>query len=151
MFMNQSKKTLRCLPWLIAIFIALPIWAALWLLNKPRLEPAWPIHAPATFLLLILIYPFLEELVFRGLIQGELMHKQTFRRSYAGISRANMLTSLLFAAAHIYAHPFSMAMLVVGPSLIFGYFRDRFDGWLLPSILLHIYYNLGYFLIFSPL
>ena len=89
--------------------------------------------------------------MFRGLIQGELMQKQTFRHSYAGISRANMLTSLLFAAAHLYAHPFTMAMLVFVPSLIFGYFRDRFDGWLLPPILLHTYYNLGYFLIFKPM
>jgi len=151
MFVNRSEKQLLCAPWLIAILIPLPAWAALWFLNHLQSDITWPIHAPVTFLLLILIYPVLEEIVFRGVVQGELMRKPIFKASYAGITYANILTSLLFAITHLYSHPFVMAMLVFLPSLIFGYFRDRFDGWLLPSMLLHIYYNLGYFLIFNPL
>ncbi|MBU1192755.1 MAG: hypothetical protein KKA36_09395 [Gammaproteobacteria bacterium] len=37
---------------------------------------------------------------------------------------------------------------VIVPSLIFGHFRDRF-GTLHAPIMLHIYYNLGYFWIFA--
>ncbi len=151
MFVNRSEKPLLCAPWLIAMLMPLPVWGALWFLSHPQPDIAWPIHAPVTFLLLVLIYPVLEEVVFRGFVQGKLLRKTMFKPLYAGITYANIFTSLLFAMTHLYAHPFIMTMLVFPPSLIFGYFRDRFDGWLLPSILLHIYYNLGYFLIFKPL
>jgi len=67
------------------------------------------------------------------------------------VTGANGLTSILFVAAHLIAHPLTMAVLVFLPSLVFGYFRDKYDGWLLPAMALHAYYNLGYFLIFTPL
>ncbi|MDQ6996503.1 MAG: JDVT-CTERM system glutamic-type intramembrane protease [Mariprofundus sp.] len=130
--------------------MALPVWFVLYMQNKPVLELTWPIQSPATFLLLVMLYPVLEEMVFRGLIQGELMRRTAFKRQFLGITRANILTSTVFASAHLFTHPPGMAALVFLPSLAFGYFRDRHDGWLLPAILLHIYYNLGYFLIFRP-
>jgi len=151
MWDNQSGKSLLCTPWYVALLAAIPAWSALYLLSRTGIEPAWPIQMPVTFLLLVLLYPVLEELVFRGLVQGELMRRSVFKQALLGITAANILTSLLFAAAHLFTHPPVMAAMVFFPSLIFGYFRDRFDGWLLPSILLHIYYNLGYFLIFRPL
>ncbi len=130
---------------------ALPVWAALYLLSRPSIELSWPLRSPGLFLLLVMLYPVLEEIAFRGFIQGELIRRAMLRQQYIGITRANILTSGLFAAAHLLTHPPAMAVMVFLPSLMFGYFRDRFDGWLLPSILLHIYYNLGYFLIFKPL
>jgi len=150
MFMNRSEKSLLSAAWLAALLMAMPVWSAMYLLNQPDMDPSWPMHAPLIFLQLTILYPVLEEVVFRGFIQGEFIRKPVFRRQYRGITSANVLTSLLFAAAHLFAHPLAMAMLVFLPSLIFGYFRDRYDGWLLPAILLHIYYNAGYFLIFKP-
>jgi len=150
MFMNRSGKSLLCKSWFTAILIALPVWATLYLQSSPTLDLTWPIQSPAIFLLLIVLYPLLEELVFRGLIQGECIRMSMLRQQFSGITLANFLTSTVFAAAHLFTHPFGMAVLVFLPSLAFGYFRDRYEGWLLPSILLHIYYNLGYFLLFKP-
>jgi len=150
MRINQSGKSLLCKPWYIAVLVALPVWAALYRLNQSSIDLTWPIQTPATFLLLVLLYPVLEEVVFRGLVQGELMRRAVFRKQFFGITCANILASIVFSSAHLFTHPVGMAALVFLPSLVFGYFRDRHDGWLLPSILLHIYYNLGYFLLFKP-
>ncbi len=151
MFVNRSGKSLLGKSWVIAVFAVLPVWAALYLANYPSIDLGWPVRSPGLFLLLVMLYPVLEEMVFRGLIQGELMRKTVFKQQYQGITLANVLTSSLFVTAHLFTHPVGMAVLVFLPSLIFGYFRDRFDGWLLPAMLLHGYYNLGYFLIFKPL
>ena len=150
MFINRSGKSLLSQSWLAAILIALPVWTVLYRQSSPALDLTWPVQAPATFLLLVMLYPVLEEVVFRGLIQGECMRRAVLRQQVAGITFANVLTSSIFAAAHLLSHPAGMAALVFLPSLLFGYFRDRHDGWLLPSILLHSYYNLGYFLLFKP-
>jgi len=149
-FNNQTGKSLLSKPWYAAAFVALPVWTVLYLFNQPAIDWAWPIRAPVTFLLLTMLYPLLEETVFRGLIQGEMMHRTVCRQQFAGITLANILTSILFSLAHLLTHPPAMTALVLLPSLAFGYFRDRHEGWLLPAILLHIYYNLGYFLIFKP-
>jgi len=147
---HTTNQSLLCRPWYLALAVPWPLWLTL-ILSKPTPpDMLWPVHAPLTFLLLVLLYPILEESVFRGLIQDFLIRRPACQYRYAGFTIANLLTSLLFAGAHLYTHPAMMAALVFFPSLIFGYFRDRFDGWLLPSILLHIYYNLGYFLIFKP-
>jgi len=66
------------------------------------------------------------------------MHRTVCRQQFAGITLANILTSILFSLAHLLTHPVGMAALVLLPSLAFGYFRNRYNGWLLPSILLHI-------------
>ncbi len=150
MFVNRSGKSLLSQSWVIAMLGALPVWVALYLITHPTIDLSWPVRSPGLFLLLIMLYPVLEEMVFRGFIQGELMRKAVFRQAYMGITLANILTSSLFVAAHLFSHSVTMAALVFLPSMIFGYFRDRFDGWLLPAILLHGYYNLGYFLIFNP-
>jgi len=151
MFVNRSGTSLLGKSLGIAMLGALPVWAALYLTASSATDLSWPVRSPGLFLLLILLYPMLEEMAFRGLIQGELMRKTVFRQQYLGITLANILTSGLFVAAHLFTHPALMAALVILPSLIFGYFRDRHDGWLLPAMLLHSYYNLGYFLIFNPL
>ena len=59
---------------------------------------------------------------------------------------ANVLTSIAFAAVHLYAHPPLWALAVFFPSLVFGYFRDR-SGRLEGPILLHIGYNASYFML----
>ncbi len=96
-----------------------------------------------------LIYPLLEEIAFRGLLQGWLARLESVERlSVAAISGANLVTSLLFAAAHLLHHSPLWAALVIGPSLVFGWFRDRYHS-IVPGLLLHILYNSGYFLLFQ--
>jgi membrane protease YdiL (CAAX protease family) len=119
-------------------------------IDQPVVQLNWPASRPWLFLMLTTAYPILEELVFRGLIQGWLFRKTSGKPLWACISQANVLTGIVFTLLHIIAHSPLMAALIMIPSLVFGYFRDRYDGWLVPSILLHCFYNAGYFLIFKP-
>jgi len=109
----------------------------------PR-NPLWLLQDHYAFLMLILFYPIIEELAFRGVIQGYLsLH---IPRHYFGahLTVANLLTSLLFVAIHFVHHPPLWAIAVFVPSLIFGYFRERF-GSVIPAIVLHAFYNGVYF------
>ena len=45
---------------------------------------------------------------------------------------------------HLWSHSPIWATLVFFPSLVFGYLRDQFDSTV-PSIVMHIWYNGGYF------
>lgn len=90
--------------------------------------------------------PIVEELLFRGCLQGVLVRRVWGRRTVMGISTANLLTSILFIGAHIPTHPLLWALLTLFPSLVFGILRDR-SGSVVPPIALHIFYNAGYFLI----
>ena len=96
-------------------------------------------------LLVAVLYPVLEECLFRGLIQPQLLHYRPLSRCFFGLSMANMLTSVLFSTAHLFTQPVIWAMAVLVPSLIFGAFRDRYQS-VVPGMILHAYYNLGFFL-----
>ncbi|MBS0152564.1 MAG: JDVT-CTERM system CAAX-type protease [Nitrospira sp.] len=114
---------------------------------------AWgvPVHSMSLaqvwslgFASVVLWYPLWEELLFRGLLQGELIARGWTRCWVYGLSGANIAVSLLFTVFHFWSHSPIWAALVFFPSLIFGYLRDRFDSTM-PSILMHMWYNGGYF------
>ena len=100
-------------------------------------------------LLLAGLYPLLEEWLFRGLLQPQLLTYRPLRTRLVGLTGANLLTSLLFGAVHLITQPPLWAAAVIVPSLVFGAFRDRYQS-VVPAIILHSFYNLGYFLIFWP-
>ena len=89
---------------------------------------------------LIIFYPVIEELAFRGVIQEYISSKTKQYPSLFYFSVANILTSLLFVAMHFVHHTPLWAMLVFIPSLIFGYFKEQF-GHIGASIFLHMFYN----------
>ncbi len=89
---------------------------------------------------MVLLQPLLEELIFRGGLQGWLAASPWARRRFAGLSTANYLTTMLFALAHLVHHAPLWAAAVVAPSLVYGYFRDRY-GRVLPAVVLHAFYN----------
>ena len=94
----------------------------------------------------VLVYPILEEVVFRGLIL-EAISARTVGRRIGLVTFANLLTSLLFVAAHFIYHPWNWALVVFFPSLVFGYMKERHQS-LWPPIILHVFYNLGFFILF---
>lgn len=96
-------------------------------------------------LLVLLILPVLEEIVFRGLLLDVLTRR--FRQRLGRLSVANLLTSLVFAAVHLIHSAPGWALLVFFPSLVFGYLKER-HGSLLSPILMHIFYNLGFYWLF---
>ncbi len=133
----------------LACIVATLFWSAFILLDLP---PASDITFPvlgSTLLLLIIVFPILEEIVFRGLIQ-ESIHRLLSHNGLPTvllwrISSANVLASLFFSASHLWAHSTLWALATLLPSLIFGYFKDKYQS-LQPSIVLHIFYNLGFYL-----
>ena len=130
-----------------ALAAALPFWAWLWLM-RPPLQPWLQLKAywwPA--ILIILVYPVVEEIIFRGALQGWLLKKVT--KQLGPVSAANGLTSVLFTLLHGLRWQSGFSLLVIFPSLVFGYFRERSDGLIAP-ILLHAFYNAGFYLIISP-
>ena len=100
----------------------------------------------AAFLSVALWQPLLEELLFRGILQGYLLQSMGRQKTCHGLSLANILTSLSFTLAHLTSHSISWSLLVLIPSLCFGFVRDRFES-VYPSIILHAFYNTGYFLL----
>jgi membrane protease YdiL (CAAX protease family) len=86
--------------------------------------------------------PIIEEVLFRGFLQGWLLHKEWFNKLAAGASRANWCTSIVFACAHLWQHALILVPGYFVVSLLLGHFRERYRGILVP-ILLHGYYNLG--------
>ncbi|HMS84410.1 MAG TPA: JDVT-CTERM system glutamic-type intramembrane protease [Nitrospira sp.] len=92
----------------------------------------------------VLWYPLWEELLFRGLLQGELIERGWTHSWVFGLSGANIIVSLVFTAVHLWSHSPIWAALVFLPSLVFGYLRDRFNSTV-PSIVMHMWYNGGYF------
>ncbi len=120
---------------------------ALWLPVVSDHEQQWTQWRQLLFM--ILLYPLLEEWLFRGLIQGWLLETKWGQSAWAGITLANGAATLLFAVAHLLGHTLLWSLLVIGPSLIFGWSRERYRS-VLPPVGLHIFYNGGYFLLFWP-
>lgn len=126
---------------LAAMLLGPLYWLLLAIQDTPDLHWHKPFAHPWWFLQLAVIYPVLEELVFRGLLQG-LVRDLLGHFRIGPLTLANAITSMLFALAHLYYNPAPVALLVFFPSLVFGYFRER-TGALTASILLHGFYNAG--------
>lgn len=126
-----------------AVLLALPVWAALGLFLGPHL------HAPAGWLAwasLVLVQPLLEELVFRGLLQGQalrLIVAHGAPRLLGPVTMANVLVTVGFVALHLRAQPLAWALAVAGPSLVLGHLRER-TGSVWPPVFVHAFYNVGF-------
>ena len=130
-----------------AMGAALVYWLVLFVMTRPQTALDWPLRQPLLFLYPALFYPVAEELVFRGLVQ-ELAHRHLKPWRLGPLTHANILTSLLFTALHFFSHPPLWAAAVLVPSLLFGLFKDR-SGTLGAPIVLHVFYNSGYFWLFG--
>jgi len=103
-------------------------------------------RAPALLLSLVLWQPCIEELLFRGVLQGELARWSPLARPWLGLTAANGLAALAFALAHLVHQPPLWALSTLLPGLVFGWFRDR-SGSVLPGLVLHAAFNAGFFTI----
>lgn len=108
------------------------------------LHLGWPWAQWPVLLLAVVVYPVLEEIVFRGGLQPALASR--LPAAAGPLTLANFLTSVVFCALHFLFHPPLWAVGVFLPSLVFGYFRERHNGLAVP-IALHGVYNASYFLI----
>ena len=116
------------------------------LLLMNALLPSWSngIQANWTVIFLMVIWqPLIEEILFRGIIQGSLHKLRWARVRLLGFSMANYFTTGLFVCAHLAQHSVGWALAVTGPSLLFGHFRER-HRQIYSAILLHAFYNACY-------
>lgn len=130
-----------------AIAAALTYWLVLFAIAGAQLDLGWPLREPWVFLYPALLYPVVEELVFRGLVQ-DLAHRYLTPWRLGPLTHANILTSVVFTALHFINHPPLWAAAVFIPSLLFGFFKDR-SGTLSAPVFLHVFYNAGYFWLFT--
>ncbi len=130
----------------VALGAAFIFWAGLYFWYKPDLNFGWPLQQPMVFIKFALLYPVIEEIVFRGLVQDSLSRRT--QKTFGPLSLANLVTSLLFTGTHFFYHAPVWSLVVFLPSLLFGYFRERYRS-LLPPICLHGFYNAGYYLLFA--
>jgi membrane protease YdiL (CAAX protease family) len=126
------------------LLLAPLFWAAVWMSGL-----AFPFASrPAAWLTVASVvfwYPLVEELAFRGFLQGRVRALRAGTRQLGGLTLANWATSVAFVFWHAAFNP-SLSVLGVGvPSLIFGHFRDR-QGSVYPAILLHAAYNASFLL-----
>ncbi len=143
---QRARGRWRDALWWAALAAGPLFWLALFLLERPPFQPEWILRTPLVYLWPVLFMPVLEEWIFRGWLQPALAAR--WPRRYGPLSLANLLASVAFTALHFFQHAPLWAASVFLPSLLFGYFRERHDGLASP-VILHIWYNAGYFLIFA--
>ncbi len=74
------------------------------------------------FLTLVLVYPILEEIIFRGFLQPILA--KHLHHSWSVITSANLLTSLVFSLTHLINHPPLWSLATFIPSLALCYIME---------------------------
>ena len=103
------------------------------------------VRDPLPELALIVVWSVAEEIVFRGALQPALA--RFFERRFgsaaarAWLTPANLATSALFAALHLWRHPFVAALGVFPVSLVYGRARELGGHWW-PAAALHLFFNL---------
>lgn len=141
-------KDLLAGDFLAALGAGAAFWVLLYFFSGRGFDASFSLRNTSRYVLLVGAYPILEELVFRGAIQGWLSRTGwAMRKPWHRITASNVLTSILFSLLHTLRHSHSWAVAIFLPSLLFGYFRDK-TGRLSASIVLHIFYNAGYFFLF---
>ena len=127
----------------LAVLGALPVWLVLaWTVGPLIFQP----RGLAGWLAFVVLWPLIEELLFRGLLQGQLLRLSQHLgrpRRIGPITWANGLSTLAFVALHLSAQPLAWALAVALPSLVLGHLRERFASvW--PAVGLHMFYNAGF-------
>ena len=134
----STKRCYRNNRFLLAMLAGiLVVWVMhVWVQPYPAgFEISW-----FALLSLIIWQPLVEEVLFRGIIQGQFARREWGRRSWLGISAANVVASILFVAVHMVNNPPLFALTVMAPSLVYGYFRDYCNS-VYPPIIIHSTYN----------
>ncbi len=121
----------------MAAAAAVPVaWVLAWLGQGMTPTQPW---RDLTWLLLLAVA---EEAVFRAGLQATLARRAALSTTLCGVSAANLLTSLAFSAAHLWAHPPLLAVGVFPVSLLLGASYEQ-SGRLRVPTALHLWFNLA--------
>ena len=125
--------------YLLIFAVVAPLFIWLFFPQEAGFSPQNNLFGAMVFFVLT---PIIEEVLFRGFIQGSLLQQVWFKQISAGISRANWTTSGVFATAHLWQHSPHLFLGYFAVSLLLGYFREKYKGVVIP-IFLHGYFNFG--------
>ena len=126
----------------LVLVAAVPVWVLLGAMAHDDMR--LPVST-LDWALLVFVQPLAEELVFRGLLQGQLL-RWTSARRVGSVSAANLLTTIGFVVAHLFSQPAAWALSIAAPSLVLGHLRERF-GSVLPAMVVHAIFNAGFALV----
>ena len=138
---SASRSAGVPLPWWLWAVCLIGAWPVAWLVAYEGF--GWPLSTVPNDIVVLVLGAIAEEIVFRGGLQRALGHTAAFSRRLGPISAANLLASVLFAAAHVWGHPPVIAFGVLPVSLLLGWVYERSGERLLPPIALHLYFNLA--------
>jgi membrane protease YdiL (CAAX protease family) len=127
---KQIKKSRLCLTDPL-YYLALCAGFTAWLTDQPLPQLHWS---------WLLTKAFIEEYFFRFGLQQSLNHLLREKSLFWKITWANLITSLLFCAMHLFRQSPKWALLTIPPSLVFGFFWDRYKT-IIPSWIIHFVYN----------
>ena len=136
--LTSAPRCFRDYRFLLAIFAGIFV---LWAIHDmlPPFSSGFEFHW-TLWLSLVIWQPVVEEILFRGILQGQLIKTHWGKRAVMRITAANVVTSILFAAIHMVNNSPLFALAVFIPSLLFGYFRDSCNS-VYPAIVLHAAFN----------
>ena len=122
--------------------LAIPFWLGAALLHEAGLVKFYAPEGITDWMAIGLIYPLIEELIFRGLLMGFLSRYPILSRGRF-VTTSNILTSIIFALCHVLVSKIVVnGLLVFLPSLWLGATRERFGSvWM--CYVIHTIWNLG--------
>lgn len=123
----------------LLVFIPLPFFLTAYFMVPSRNHESF-----STLLTLVILYPIVEEIFFRGIVQSWIALRVKKKLSF--LSYSNILTSIIFSLMHLFNHAPIWAIASFVPSLVFGYSQERYKTLQAP-VILHSYYNFGYFFV----
>lgn len=105
---------------------------------------AAPLDKLIQVILIVLVYPCLEEIVFRGAIMESLSRSKSFNLKWGWLSCANLISAALFSLLHLWGQTWEWALAMFMPGLAFGFAKERWGSLMFP-VFLHVFYNTCFF------
>ena len=150
--MVSRSHTSMFLLW-CAVIGSLALWVGVSFVLGVGPSLSWVLDQIPLFLMLCVIGPALEEVVFRGYFFELIQRRQLsvwLDRLIIRVSVANLVTTFAFVLMHVFFRGIESGLMVVVPSLILGRIKEVYGGvWF--CIIVHAFWNLGWFSLFPPL
>ncbi len=138
----RAGKFYKDIEFYMALLLAFPFYGIASLFIPTNIGIKHAAHF-ISFQLFSVAFP--EEFFFRGFLLPTV--NQIKQLKIGPISSGNLISAIAFSLLHLFTHPPIWAIGTFFPALIFGYFREKHNS-LWPAVILHFFYNLGYFFFF---
>ena len=141
--MESGRRISRSRALFVSCGMASPIWLIIFFSASAGLQLPEMGSEISSWLWVVLVFPVVEELAFRGFLMGLLRRLLPLGR-FSFITLNNFVTSVLFSVAHFFTRSLALGLLVFIPSLWLGLIREKTSSIAL-CIAIHVTWNLGFF------